>query len=132
MLPVVALVLLATACASAGHPQTSPSLVGIWEGDGMVLNLRADGTGTWTVPAVPDGFEVTWTFDASDRPFHFDLSGFESGPLAGKTLYGIVMMPDRDTLRWDAEPGPAGGDGASVRPSQLMPDDTRTLRRRRV
>jgi hypothetical protein len=114
-------------CADSG-----PALAGTWEGDGMVLEVREDHTAVWTLdtPGGRESFAVAWSHDASVEPQRFDVSGFERGPLAGQTLYGIVELTGPDTLRWDAAPGPAGAaDAEAVRPTTFSPEDTRTLHR---
>jgi hypothetical protein len=114
-------------CADSG-----PALAGTWEGEGIVLEVCEDHTAVWTLdtPGGRETFDVAWSLDVSVEPQRFDVSGFDRGPLAGQTLYGIVEFTGPDTLRWDAEPGPAGAaDAEAIRPTAFSPEDTRTLRR---
>jgi hypothetical protein len=127
VLPILLSLNLFAACADSG-----PALAGTWEGDGMVLEVREDHTAVWSLdtPGGRESFDVAWSLDASAEPQRFDVSGFERGPLAGQTLYGIVELTGPDTLRWDAAPGPAGAaDAEAVRPATFSPEDTRTLHR---
>ena len=71
---------------------------------------------------------VSWTslglWKASVEPHHFDLDGFDEGPLEGQTLYGIVEFSGPDAFDWAAEPGA----DTSARPTEFD-DATFTFRR---
>ncbi len=116
------LALLLAACSSTADP----SIVGAWDGQGEAgtgtsLTLHDDGTALWVLdPATASGsYRVHYALDESATPARLDLFGFDRGPLHGLTLYGIAELTDPNTMRFDCEPGPAGGDGAGIRPSEF-------------
>lgn len=113
------LVLLLGGCGEAAHP----SLEGTWvgedaEGSRQTLIFRDDNTATWKIESsqFTGSFDIDYTFDASTTPHHLDLSGFDTGPLAGRTLYGIMAFDGDESFRLDVEPGEIGEDGAAARP----------------
>jgi hypothetical protein len=113
------LVLLLGGCGEAAHP----SLEGTWvgedaEGSRQTLIFRDDNTATWKIESsqFTGSFDIDYTFDASTTPHHLDLSGFDTGPLAGRTLYGIMAFDGDESFRLDVEPGETGEDGAVARP----------------
>ncbi len=111
---------LLAGCSSA------PPLVGRWTGENaagyrMAFVFRGDGTAAWIVTGadVADSLEIRYEFDRSAEPHHLDLTGFEHGPLAGVTMYGILEFVDNDTFRLSLEPGPPGEEGAAARPAEF-------------
>jgi hypothetical protein len=110
----------------------APTLIGRWTGrspnaQGWVLELRSDGAGALTFGG--SSFALRWTHDPEATPMTLDLTGFAQGPLAGKTLWGIVELIGGDTLRWDSEAG--APNDADARPRELDPGDARILQRAR-
>ena len=108
----------------------APSVVGEWSNPvGWHLELRNDGTATWTID-MPDGqiiSDVTYAVDLTQEPHHFDLGPFDEGMLDGMTLYGIIEFTDRDTFRWDCEPAPTFDDGQAARPESFDEQEVRVM-----
>lgn len=122
----ILLLLLLGACVGS-----APDVTGVWEGasanaEGWVLEFASDGSARWTVPQ--GTLDVRYRFDPSQTPHHLDLSGFTSGPLQGRTLYGIMEFDGAESFRWDAQPGEAEQENA--RPLSFVDDETRVMRRR--
>lgn len=102
-------------------PFPGPAMAGVWKGTDPrggphTLALRDDGTATWTFEGSGEAFEIRWRLDALVVPHRLDLTGFDRGPLAGKTLFGIAEMTPEGALRFDCEPGAADGSGEEARP----------------
>jgi hypothetical protein len=133
-----------TACSPSGDsPQDEPSqevpsddlerrLIGSWQGQNetrgaMSFSFAPDQTVTWIVqpPSGSDTLHVSYTATARDGRLLIDLSGFESGPLSGLVMYGLVEFAGQDTLDIDLEPGPPGDEGP--RPAALTSPDVMTL-----
>ncbi len=105
-------------------PGSSP--VGVWSGTDarggtQTWTFRDDGTATWRFAGSGEAFEVRWRLDAATTPHCLDVTGFDRGPLQGKTLFGIAEFTPVGTLRWDCEPGPADAGGDGVRPTAFTP-----------
>ena len=103
-------------------------ILGEWKGDsgnsnGWSLTFREDGTATWGMGR--GAFDAKFVFDPAASPMRLDLTGFESGPLKDKTLFGIVEVSD-GILRWHCESAAADSDG-SARPTSFGPEQTRRL-----
>ncbi|HMB93962.1 MAG TPA: hypothetical protein VKP65_24140 [Rhodothermales bacterium] len=106
-------------CSKAAHP----SLEGTWvgedaEGSRQTLIFRDDNTATWKIESsqFTGSFDIDYTFDASTTPYHLDLTGFDTGPLTGRTLYGIIAFDGDESFRLDVEPGEVNGNGEEARP----------------
>lgn len=129
----VALAVATVWAACAGAPAaTDAALVGVWDGPrATAFHFFPDGTAWWIFrsPAPPDTFRVTYAFHADETPRRLDLTGFDRGVLAGRTLYCIADLDGPDVLRMDCEPGPAGA-GPAVRP-RAFSDQTHRYHARR-
>ncbi|MDA0379560.1 MAG: SRPBCC family protein [Bacteroidetes bacterium] len=98
-------------------------LTGSWAGvdqwgNEQLFHFRPDGEVRWEAAAGDERFAldgVAWTLDRSSQPMRLDLTRFETGPLLGMGLYGIVEFISDDSLRVDLEAGPEGKD--DVRPA---------------
>jgi len=99
------------------------SLVGQWTGNDTsgaehLFEFKSDGTADWMVSAGGQQFQlenIHTAYNTDVMPFTLDLTGFQDGPLNGKTLFGIVEFSGDYSMRFDADSG--SGDDASVRPS---------------
>lgn len=123
---LAAAILALTGCASTAAPR-SAQLIGVWQGAsdnavGTSLELRSDGTALWNLK---ETFAISYRTDLGPTPHHLDLFGFQTGPLANRTLYCIFELPDRDTLRLDCEPS------QEKRPLSFNPSQTQTFARQR-
>lgn len=118
---------LASGCAGAG--ESAGALLGAWSGEDAeakrhTLTFAERGRATWAIEGQGERQEyaIRYALDDAVTPHHLDLSGFESGMLAGRTLYCIVELEGADAFRMDCEPGPPEADGAGgedVRPSDF-------------
>jgi hypothetical protein len=122
-LAVLLLAALLVAVSAPAARAQQPSILGGWSGvDGrgvkQTLEFREDGKATWRLEMPQGGMslDIRYAYDAASSPKRLDLFGFESGPLAGRTLYGIVEFTTEGALRFDCEPG-GPGDGDKVRPA---------------
>lgn len=111
----------------------APSLAGAWEGDDDTGFLfRPDGTAIWFIPrsGEPDVFEIRYRLLEFGSRFGVDLTGFDRGPLSGRTLYCLGEMLSPERFRMDCEPGPPGSAtgrptafGTSTRTYALVEDE---------
>ena len=81
-------------------------------------------------PGLTEEMKLLYRFDPTADPPQFDLSGFLSEAMQGRTLYGIIEFESEDKFRWEANPGAAGSNGAGIRPNRF--DGLRTKIYRRV
>ena len=116
------LALLPTALACGEPPEP---LLGEWvsvaaETGQMTYIFEEGGQSRWVLELEtgPDTFAVAYRVDYSQSPIHLDVGPWSTGPLAGRTLYGIVEMQGPDRFVVDFEPADPDGDG-TVRPSRL-------------
>jgi len=86
----------------------------------MTYIFEEDGQSRWVLELEtgPDTFPVAYQVDYSRSPIHLDVGPWSTGPLAGRTLHGIVEMQGPDRFVVDFEPADPGGDGA-VRPPRF-------------
>lgn len=114
---------LVPAVLSCGEPPEP--LLGEWvsvaaETGQMTYIFEEDGQSRWVLELEtgPDTFSVAYQVGYSQSPIHLDVGPWSTGPLTGRTLYGIVEMQGPDRFVVDFEPGDPGGD-ESVRPSSF-------------
>jgi hypothetical protein len=110
------ILLLFSDCQSAG----CGDLVGRWTNrEGQIFQFEAGGKALWLVQfgSKFDTFPIHYQYDCKQTPATLDLSGFQSGPLSGKTLFGIVEWASDTVFRFDCEPGSA----PDVRPATFNP-----------
>jgi hypothetical protein len=104
---------------------SGPSIVGEWsnvhpQGGPNTFTFREDGTATWAFEAEMVGtMELTYTIDYDVTPHHIEITGFESGPLAGVTMYGIIEFDEDVAFRVDFEPGPPDAAADEIRPNEF-------------
>lgn len=102
-----------------------PPLTGNWAGIDAVGNeqmfqFKPNGALEWRAASGGEWFELhglQYEVDRSAEPIALDLSGFDSPPLEGQVLYGIITFASDDSLRLDLEADPPGN--ASVRPESF-------------
>lgn len=83
-------------------------LVGQWTNrEGQVFYFKPDGKALWLIKfgSKFDTFPIQYRYDCKQKPATLDLSGFQSGPLTGRTLFGILEWVGDTIFRFDAEPG---------------------------
>jgi hypothetical protein len=75
--------------------------------EGQIFLFQPDGKALWLIQfgSQFDTFSIQYQYDCKQKPATLDLSGFHSGPLTGKTLFGIVEWSSDTAFRFDAEPG---------------------------
>jgi hypothetical protein len=118
--PYTAVALFLASCAH--NPASTSPLLGTLAATspnaaGSSFQFRADGTATWKLG---QAFEIQYQTDDPRAPTRVDLSGFQSGPLKGRTLYCLIDLSD-DTLQMDCEP--------SGYPSSFNPEQTQVFSR---
>ena len=125
---------LAPAAAPAPADDLAQQLIGSWEGrnetrGSMSFLFSPGGTATWVVPvpAGPETLHVSYVAVERDGLLLLDLSGFETGPLVGLVMYGLVEFEGANVIRMDLEPGPPGD--PESRPTGLTSADVLTLER---
>lgn len=100
-------------------------LAGSWAGvdswgNEQLFQFRPEGEVRWEAAAGDERFAldgVAWMLNRETLPMQLDLTRFDSGPLEGLGLYGIVEFISDDSLRMDLEAGPEGR--AGVRPDDF-------------
>ena len=109
----MALAAAALSCAEPPRP-----LLGEWVSVGSgpspaIYIFEEGGRSQWVLEleSGPDTFPVGYRADYRQTPIHLDLGPWPSGPLAGRTLFGIVEMQGPDRFRVDFEPADPDGDG---------------------
>ncbi len=104
----------------SGAP-TSPTIFCHFGGDGR---LR------WTIDFATgaESFDLAYRLDDAAQPGQLDIGPWPEGPLAGRTLLGIVEIESPDRFRVDFEPGDPAGDG-SERPAAFSAQTLTFLRR---
>ncbi|MBC7774189.1 MAG: hypothetical protein H7246_02020 [Phycisphaerae bacterium] len=83
-------------------------LTGRWTNhEGQVFSFQPDGKALWLIKfgSQYDSFPFTYRYDCATKIPTLDLMNFKSGPLVGKTLFGIVEWSSDSVFRFDAEPG---------------------------
>ncbi|TNE50726.1 MAG: hypothetical protein EP344_17195 [Bacteroidetes bacterium] len=116
---VVLLCLPLLGCGDSG----CQSLSGKWSNrEGQAFYFKPDGKALWLVRfgSQVDTIAMEYRYDCQKTPVELDLSGFNSGPLEGKTLFGILEWVSDTSFRFDAEAGP----GPEVRPATFESEET--------
>ena len=115
-LPAVAAAALASAVLSCAD--TPEPLLGEWVSVGSgslpttyIFEEGGRGRCVLEIGESPDTFPVEYRVDHRRTPVHLDIGPWASGPLAGRTLFGIVEMQGPDRFRVDFEPADPDGDG---------------------
>ena len=112
----------------------SVALDSTWKGEvhpGVMSTLEFNSNGNlrWTfeLPTGTDVYELEYEIDFDTEPHHVDITGFNKGPLAGQSLYGIAKWDD-DILTVEALPGAPGNGGEDIRPTEFSAQ-ARTFKR---
>ncbi|MBN8678320.1 MAG: hypothetical protein J0M29_08850 [Chitinophagales bacterium] len=99
---------LAALLFSCNTSDNCRDLTGRWSNrEGQILVFEPEGKATWLVKfgSQYDTFAIRYQYDCTQKMTTLDLTEFKSGPLAGKTLYGIVEWSSDTVFRFDAEAG---------------------------
>lgn len=130
-LSAVSLALAVLSCGESAEP-----LLGEWVSVGsappsMTYIFEEDGRSRWVLdlPQGPDTFAVEYRVDYTETPFHLDVGPWSTGPVAGRTLFGIVEMLGPDRFRVDFEPGDPES-GGSARPEGFSGQTVTFVRKR--
>jgi len=118
--PVLLLVVL-----SACNPPNN-SLIGTWKNNkGEILEFHKDQSALWLfdndADGITDTFHLMYHANYEVEPIQVDLYDFETGPLAGVTMYGIVAFQG-NSFKFDYEPG----DSPDARPGDFDEAKTQT------
>lgn len=103
-------------------------LQGRWTNrEGQAFYFKGNGKALWLIRfgSQIDTFVMEYRYDCRKQPAELDLSGFQSGPLSGKTLYGILEWNTDSTFRFDAE----AGTQPDARPKAFETDQTQKFYR---
>ena len=98
-------------------------LTGRWTTrEGQDLIFQAGGTALWLTSfgSQFDTVRMMFKLDCKKEPATLDLSDFQSGPHAGKTLFGILEWQSDTSFRLRYE----SGTRAEVRPKAFEPEQT--------
>ncbi len=96
-------------------------LTGRWTNrEGQVFFFEPNGKALWLVKfgSQFDSFPVSCVYDCKQKTATLDLTDLKSGPLAGKTLFGIIEWSSDSVFRLDAEPGTS----SDARPAAVNPE----------
>lgn len=83
-------------------------LTGRWTNrEGQVFAFEPEGKALWLIKfgSQFDSFPINYRYDCTHKTVTLDLMNFQKGPLAGKTLFGIIEWNSDSVFRFDAEPG---------------------------
>jgi len=97
----------------AGRWSTREGQTMLFKKNGKALWLTRFGSQVDTVP-------MEFRYDCKKKPVELDLWKFQTGPLVGKTLFGILEWNSDTSFRFNAE---AGTDPA-IRPKTFESDQT--------
>lgn len=98
-------------------------LSGRWTNrEGQTLVFAPQGQSLWLIKfgSQFDTLRFSYQYDCSQHPFRLDLSDFHAGPLAGKTMYGILEWTSDSVFRFEAQTG----NSAEVRPDAFKAEQT--------
>lgn len=107
-------------CAGTPHCY---DLDGRWTNrEGQTFLFQPDGKALWLIQfgSQFDTFAIQYQYNCKQNPATLDLSDFQSGPLTGKTLFGILEWSGDTTFRFDAE----SGTSPEVRPQTFNLEQT--------
>ena len=83
-------------------------LTGRWTNrEGQVISFEPDGKALWLIKfgSQFDSFPFNYRYDCNQKIATLDWMNFQSGPLVGKTLFGIIEWSSDSVFRFDSEPG---------------------------
>jgi len=99
-----------------GSERSCYDLTGRWTNrEGQTLVFAPQGQSLWLIKfgSQFDTMRFRYQYDCTQNPFRLDLTDFDTGPLAGKTLYGILEWNSDSVFRFEAQTGGS----PDVRPS---------------
>ena len=103
-----AIALLPFLCFFGCSEPNCRELKGRWTNrEGQSFDFQPNGNALWLVRfgSQIDTFTMEYRYDCKKQPIELDLSGFKTGPLSGKTLFGILEWNSDSSFRFDAEAG---------------------------
>lgn len=106
-----------------GGDSSCPDLSGRWTNrEGQSFFFKPDGKALWLVRfgSQVDTFSMEYRYDCKKQPAQLDLTGFQTGPLSGKSLFGILEWNSDSSFRFDSETGTS----PEVRPTAFETDQT--------
>ncbi|MDQ3110931.1 MAG: hypothetical protein M3R17_13645 [Bacteroidota bacterium] len=115
----IRLLIILAGLTACNKPQEK--LIGRWDDkNGLILEFKKGNKaqGIFYTKTSRDTFEMNYKADLSITPHQLDLTDIKSGPLEGKTLYGIMEFNGATTLSFDCAP--------SSRPTTFSPKETVT------
>ena len=120
VLGLLALVPTALSCGEPPEPLLGEWVSVVSETGQMTYIFEEGGQSRWVLELEtgPDTFAVAYEVDYRQSPIHLDVGPWSTGPLAGRTLFGIVEMQGPDRFVVDFEPADPDGDG-TTRPSSF-------------
>lgn len=98
-----------------------PPISGRWSNrEGQVFSFEPNGKGLWLVKfgSRYDTFPIAYRYDCGKKMTTLDLSEFKTGPMAGKTQYGIVEWSGDTLFRLSSEVGTS----EEARPQKFDPE----------
>lgn len=110
-------------------------LLGTWSnqesGGNQIFLFKKDSTALWFFENEEgiDTLVISYKIDFLKKPARLDLSGFETGPLKDKVLYGIIEMQKKKTFRFDCEPGDNTFKGMEKRPKNFNAHQTQVFKK---
>ena len=95
--------------------------------EGQSFYFQENGKALWLIRfgSQVDTFPMEYRYDCKKQPAELDLSGFQTGPLSGKTLFGILEWNTDSSFRFDAE----AGNRPEIRPQTFETDQTQKFYR---
>ena len=110
----------------------APDITGTWqgtseEGEAWTLEIRRLGVAKLEVNGEHHDLNYSYVFEGKMLPLKLDLYGFRTGEYVGKTIYGIVMFRDEDTMRFETQVGEPMADG--TRPEKFDKSSVRLMKR---
>jgi len=127
---------LASAALTLACQEPPKPLHGEWVSVGstrpaMTYIFDGNGRSTWILdlPQGPDTVVIDYRVDYTTTPIHLDVGPWSTGPIAGRTLFGIVELLGPDRFRVDFEPGDPDA-GAMERPGEFSSQTVTFVRMR--
>lgn len=125
---LVAIALLPYLFTTSCTDSACKDILGGWTNkEGQSIYFLENGKALWLVRfgSTTDTFPMEYRYDCKKHPTELDLTGFQSGPLSGKSLYGIMEWDSDSSFRYDAETGTQ----AEIRPATFETDQTQKFYR---
>ena len=129
-LPALPFILALAACNAPASIFEGEWISGAPTSPAIFCHFGSNGRLRWTIDFASgaESFDLAYRVDDSVRHVHLDIGPWPEGPLAGRTLLGIVEIESPDRFRVDFEPGDPAGD-ESERPVAFSAQTLTFLRR---